>query len=268
MDDSTRDLFRDQTEKPKHLIGAYTPLAAWMNCCPRARTLTGWSVTLDSHVIIQVTCKNWGCPICGRRKVQRYAKMVADACPNRLITLTVNPGRWENPRAAYDGTRRAVPRLTAKLRKAYGEFEFFRILEVTKKGWPHYHLVTRSPFIPQGEISNLWDELTGAPIVDVRELKKKTNAYWYVVKYLGKQEYIPWTDRRASSTKGFFVKTEFVAGPGLELQGQRFVGHRPDHFLGWDHRGWTLERYSTDCWRLIAPAGQAKSGPWWDSQAG
>ena len=248
LEDSTRKLFSDQPVSTKHLVGSYFALADWMKCCPRAKTLEAWSEKLQAFVIIQVTCKNWGCPICGRRKVQKYAKKVTAAKPNRLVTLTVNPKQHESPRAAFDATRRSIPKLSAKVRKLFGEFEFFRILEVTKKGWPHYHLITRSEYIPQPELSRLWNELTGAPIVDVRKLGKTVQAYWYVVKYLGKQDHVPWTDRRAAWTKNFFVDEEFEAGPSLHLMGQRFVGARPDNHARWCYLGCILERYSQDCW--------------------
>jgi hypothetical protein len=256
MSDSTRKEAQSQDPPASHLVGSFTPLADWMKTCPRAKTITGWSCALTARVVIAVTCKNWGCPICGRRKVIRYAKRVAEAKPNRLITLTVNPAMHGSPREAFDDTRRAIPHLSQILRKAYGEFEFFRVLEVTKKGWPHYHLVTRSPYIPQQELSSLWNRLTGAPIVDVRLLKKHENAYWYVVKYLAKQDHVPWTDRRAAWTRKFFPTSDFEAGPSLEMFEQQFIGHHPAAHVSWDHEGCTLERYSDDCWIVRGPTGR------------
>lgn len=248
MEDGTRSQFKTQQETRQHLVGGYTALADWMKCCPRSKTLEAWSQTLNAWVIIGITCKNWGCPICGRKKLAHYARRVMAAQPNRLITLTVNPRMHNDPRAAYDATRRSIPKLSERLRKGYTEFEFFRVLEATKKGWPHYHLITRCPYIPQQEISDHWKKLTGAPIVDVRKMDKTTNAYWYVVKYLGKQLKIPWTDRRASWTKGFFAKDDFEAGECLHLASEHFYGARPDNHARWEHTGCVLEAYSDNCW--------------------
>lgn len=248
MDQDTRDLFRDQSEPARFLVGHNAGLDLWMKCCPVARTWEGWSETLDAWVIIAVSCRRWSCPICGREKVQHYAKKVADAEPNRLITLTVNPAMHESPRAAYDATRRQIPELSKRIRKGYTEFEFFRVLEATKKGWPHYHLVTRSPYIPQGELSSIWNELTGAWIVDVRALHRRTNAYWYVVKYLGKQAHIPWTDRRATWTKNFFRKTDFAPGESLHILRPYFANAHPADHCRWCYEGAYLERYSKNCW--------------------
>lgn len=250
MTNSIRDNYKSQAEIRQHLVGAYTPLADWMRCCPRSKTMEGWSETLATWVIISITCKNWGCPVCGRKKVAHYAQKVSAAKPNRLITLTVNPSHWTNPREAYDGTRRCIPKLSARIRKQFGEFEFFRVLEATKKGWPHYHLITRSPYIPQHVLSHEWNELTRAPIVDVRQMDKTTKTYWYVVKYLGKQAVIPWTDRRASWTKKFFPKSDFVPSDSLHIMGERFVGARADTHARWCYSGCTLEKYSETCWKV------------------
>lgn len=246
--ESNRNLFKSEAENRSMLVGGYSALADWMKCCPRSKTMEGYSETLAAWVVISITCNNWGCPICGRKKVQHYAQKVTAAKPNRLITLTVNPATWENPRAAYDGTRRAIPKLCVRLRKMFGEFEFFRVLEVTKKGWPHYHLVTRSEYIPQADLSREWNRLTGAPIVDVRKMHKSIQAYWYVVKYLAKQEMIPWTNRRAAWTRKFFMQTDFKPSQSLHLMGQRFVGARADNHCRWVYTGCTLERYSDTCW--------------------
>jgi len=235
------------------LVSSEKPLDLWMMTCPVARTLEGYSQSLETWVVIANVCGRWGSPICGRKKVQHYARMVADAEPNKLITLTCNPSRYKTPREAYDETRRKIPALSARIRRLYGEFEFFRILEITKKGWPHYHLITRSEYIPQAVLSDLWRELVGAPIVDVRKMDRKTNEYWYVVKYLAKQRYIPWTDRRASWTKKFFPKTKFDGGTTLDVAIMHFRNAHPADHIRWCFEGSTFERISDSCWKKVPP---------------
>lgn len=96
-----------------------------------------------------------------------------------------------------------------------GSVEYLRVLEVTKKGWPHYHLLVRSPYLAHRLVRDTWAALTGATICDVRAVKKADNVYWYLVKYLGKQLYCDFTDRRVSQTAKFFTpKTPY---PSLEL---------------------------------------------------
>jgi len=267
MSDYNAGLFKSQEQMRQHLVGNYCALEDWMRCCPRSKTMQGYSERLACWVLISITCKNWGCPICGRKKVAHYARKVEAAEPNRFITLTINPAMWSNPREAYDGTRRAVPKFAAAIRKVYGEFEFFRVLEVTKKGWPHYHLVTRSAYLPQPELSRLWKELTGAPIVDVRQIKKRQQVYFYVVKYLAKQEVIPWTDRRTSHTRKFFREKDWEPAEGLGLLESHFIGHRADQFAKWNLQGCTLQKYSDTCWIIKGITSQQsdqQEEPQWD----
>lgn len=250
---STEKTQKSQDGSQRLLVASEGGFRREMQCCPIARTYTAISIRLEATVIIAVECGRWSCQHCGKKKVAKYALRVKEAAPNKLITLTVNPARWGSPREAYDGTRRKVSDLTKVLRKSYGEFEYFRILEVTKKGWPHYHLITRSPYIPQAELSDLWRQLTGAPIVDVRMIKKVGDVYWYVVKYLAKQAYIPWTDRRATWTRGFLVKTDFKADTPLELMEPQFSHEHPADWMRWNLPTTNLIEYSPTCWIFQQP---------------
>lgn len=209
-------------EKSRHLadeapllVGVASDLPRLVPICPTSTTGTAWSEALRRSVVISVGCRRWGCPFCGRRRVAALARRVEDAAPNRLITLTVDIKLWESPRAAYDGTRRALGPWTRAMRRD-GPFEYLRVLELTKRGWPHYHLMVRSGYRPYAEVSRVWAELTGARVVDVRQIKQRDSVYWYLVKYLAKQAYCDFTERRVSQTGKFFKPK--VPYPSLDLQ--------------------------------------------------
>jgi hypothetical protein len=214
--------------------------------CPWATTLHAWSKSLEKQVVIAIRCKRWGCDVCGKRKMTHYGRKCEAAKPNRLITLTVDTKLHETPHGAFKATGPKVTHFATRVRRIIPEFEYLKVLEVTKKGWPHYHLVVRSQFIKQAECSRIWAELTGAPIVDVRKIKKPSDVYYYVIKYLGKQKYIPWTDRRMSWSKNFFVKQEFEKVGGLDLcEISRSMKH-PIDFLQMHYVGHTFEQFSAD----------------------
>jgi hypothetical protein len=99
----------------------------------------------------------------------------------------------------------------------YGEVEYLRVTEVTKKGWPHYHLLLRSGFLPHKVVKTLWAELTGATIVDLRQVKKSFSAYQYLVKYLSKLHRLEWTERHVSVSKNFAPKVEWAPDNPIEL---------------------------------------------------
>lgn len=176
----------------------------WMGGCPYGQTLHAWSKTLDCEVIMLLPCKRWGCMHCGVVRAADLSRRIVTAAPTKFITLTVSNSHFNDPRHAYDETRRRLPKWSAKVRKQLGSFEYVRILEVTEKGYPHYHLLARCGYIPQQTLSMFWAGLTGSPIVDVRAIRPGQNAVNYVCKYLRKQKYCSFTNRRVSWTKGFF----------------------------------------------------------------
>lgn len=226
------------------LVGSRGDAPAPITTCPSATTLTGYSMSMQRWLIVAVTCKRWGCKFCGPCRVRQLAAKTMGAKPTTLITLTVNPGMHVDPRAAFNATRRKLPVLSRTIRKTVKEFEYLRVLEVTKKGWPHYHLVARTGYIPQRDLSGWWAELTGAPIVDIRKLKKSQDAYWYVVKYLSKQEYIPWTNRRVTMSKNFARKDEEEKFEPLNLEEIERHSMDPASYLFYECQGRVIERIS------------------------
>lgn len=252
-EDHNKQFPRPQDAEKVYLLQSLPQLRKQLDACESATTLTGWSDELKAFVVIQIRCKRWGCRHCGERKINHYAHKVASAEPNRFITLTVANRLYNSPREAYDKTRRALPQLTVRVRRKYGEFEYFRVLETTRKGWPHYHLVARSKYIPHIFIRDVWAELTGATIVDVRQIKRNEHIYRYVIKYLAKQSYVPWTNRRISWTRNFFPKVEFEKGKYLEMQAKEFDEIGPAEWIWKNARLKKIVQYSQDCWALISP---------------
>lgn len=174
--------------------------------CPRQHTTSFWDVNSETFHICRTTCGTWCCPYCGPVKRAKLAADVKAARPNRFITLTTSGHSDQSPRDVFDATRRQLSELAKRLRKEHGTFEYLRALEQTKTGFPHYHLLVRSPYLDQHELSRHWCALTTAFIVDVRKLSPDEKAVRYVMKYLGKQAAVPFTTRRLSWTKDFFPR--------------------------------------------------------------
>jgi hypothetical protein len=239
-----------QDDSPELLIRSTRQVEDWMATCPHAATICGYSLRLQASVVIAQTCKTWSCPICGRRRISRLAHRVRHAQPNRLCTLTIDPARHETPRAAFHTTSKALSVLVRDLRSAFGEWEHLRVLELTRKGWPHYHLMVRSPYVPHAWIRSRWAHLTGAHIVDIRQIKAQDKVYWYVVKYLAKQTRIDFTNRRVSQTRGFFKDPPFDPGPPLDLQDSIHRHQHPASYITRELSTRYLTRVSADCWIL------------------
>jgi len=177
---------------------------AQLDICSRATTLVAYHPDLKRNVIVSVTCKTWSCPPCSRSKIRRLATLTALACPNKLLTLTVNPALYSSPREAFDATAVRVPELIRSLRVKHAPIEYLRVTEQTHKGFPHYHLMVRSAYLPQGLIKKVWSRLTQATIVDIRQTTNHFGAYQYLVKYLTKLHRLDWTERQVSYSRAFF----------------------------------------------------------------
>lgn len=195
---------RWEGKPPTLLISTIAHTRAFFHTCPHAQTYEAYSLTLRATVWIPLPCKQWSCRYCAEHKISALARRCSHALPNRLLTLTVDPAKWEDPRDAFDGTRRQVPELFRILRRKFGEVEYLKVTELTARGWPHYHCLVRSAFIPHAVVRDRWEELTGATIVDLRKVEDRFKTYWYLVKYLAKMHQLGWTNRHVSYSRAFF----------------------------------------------------------------
>ena len=221
--------------------------------CPYATTIEAWSQTMMQFVLIAVTCKRWGCSYCGRRKVSQIAHQVSKGRANRFLTLTTWTKAFETPAQAYEQTRRQVPKLFQRIRRKYGPAEYFRVLEVTKAGWPHYHFVLRSNYLPHAQLSAWWAELAQSKIVDIRPIKKRANIYFYVVKYLAKAKYIPWTNRRCSFSRGYLPADDKKQTGSWELIIDQFDDAHPSVYVMRNYEGCKLTQIASDAWTVDRP---------------
>jgi hypothetical protein len=181
--------------------------ATWRGhkCCPWAKSVIAIDPETDSLVLCPVTCKRWGCEYCAVRKIRKLAFLTNGATPNRWIRLGVDPGRYSSPREAWEHTSPMLPeccRLLRKIRKC--ELEYLRVTELHQSGYPHYHALLRSGFIPQKQLSDTWASLTSAPVVWISKIDSTFSSFRYLVKYLTKLHKIEWTDRHVSYSRNFF----------------------------------------------------------------
>lgn len=189
--------------------------------CQTASSLLGTDPNTDEKILVAVTCKRWGCEYCAKVKIKRLSWLTHNANPNRLLTLTIDPAMYESPRDAFEQTSIKVPELVRMMRKESPEFEYLRVTEVTKQGFPHYHMLVRSSFIHHSKFKKAWTSLTGAKIVDVRQVHNTFSAYHYLVKYLTKMHKLDWTERHVSYSRNFFRPEDlekFVFAPMENIQ--------------------------------------------------
>lgn len=203
----------------------------WLDTCPHAQTLIASCPYHTITWVIPLPCKQWSCRWCAERKCRRLAARTRDAKPNRMLTLTVDPKLWKTPREAFDGTRRHIPTFFAELRKRFAPIEYLRVTELTHNGWPHYHFLIRSGFLPHAVLKNLWHKLTGAIIVDVRPVDARWSAYTYLLKYLCKLAFLGWTERHVSYSRDFFPPEKPKTADPLPIELRSQLAMHPDTYL-------------------------------------
>lgn len=250
MSDSTQTL--SETPAPATLlISELATLQTFVAGCPHAQTLCAHSTALAAEVVIGLRCNQWSCRACAETKIRTLAAKTREAHPNRLLTLTVDPKLWKTPREAFDATRLKIPDFFRKLRKRFGEIEYLRCTELTKSGWPHYHFLVRSAYLPHAVLKNEWEALTGATIVDIRPVKACFAAYSYLVKYLAKLHKIEWTERHVSYSQNFFPKESTYEKRSLELVGSYTLNETPVHYLLTKCEGLEIRRVTPTVFELL-----------------
>lgn len=135
-----------------------------------------------------------------------------------MITLTCDPKKHAEP---GDGALALVHawRMMRQRFKRDGVAEkipFLAVFENHKSGWPHLHILVRSPYINQKYLSEMSDHYGAGVIVDIRAVKGGAQAAFYVAKYVSKgpgkyegcKRYWRSLDWDAAPTKEEIEKTE------------------------------------------------------------
>jgi hypothetical protein len=181
-----------------------------MLCCE-------WSLVKDegSRVLLRpLTCRRWSCDYCHPIRKRELTGQAIAGRPNTFITLTVNPREGEEPnaraRALAHAWRRCVR--AAKRKYHYPSIPFLAVFETTKAGEPHLHILARVPWIDQKWLSAFMAREIGAPIVDIRRIRRKRTVARYIAKYVGKEPH------RFEGTKRYWSTRDYQLSPPPEPQ--------------------------------------------------
>ena len=174
--------------------------------------------------IIPTTCKSWHCPDCKIPKALRLRERICSGDPERMITLTSNPATSATPCEAVTRMKAGWVRLLRQIRKHFKDFQYVLIWELTKHGWPHVHIASRGPYIPQSFLKYWWKAFTGASIVHITKINNPRHASRYIAKYftkdqgpilrlLGRRRLVQFSRGwalRAVKSSGFIEPTDFT----------------------------------------------------------
>lgn len=117
----------------------------------------------------------------------------------RFLTLTSSN---ESPDTCQKDWRKLYMRLKRRgLLTAY-----IKVPELSKNGKQHLHIIFRGQYIAQAMISELWQQLHQAKIVDIRGISKNPSKSYlaaYMAKYLSKENFFRYSWSWSWVWKGF-----------------------------------------------------------------
>lgn len=142
--------------------------------------LTSWALT--------VRCKLWSCPHCSQVNRWRVIRNAAAGQPNKMLTLTLRSTDYESPEEAAQELKRGWRALQKRIAREFDglKIPFLAVFERHKSGWPHLHLLIRSPYLEWNWLTEQWNDITGSPGIDIRAIRRGKKAAKYVAKYIGK----------------------------------------------------------------------------------
>lgn len=168
-----------------------------------------YSRTATHARVFQLRCRSWTCEHCRPRRQKRLRFQALSGRPVTFLTLTANPQKFETPGDAARAMTKAWRAARRAIEAYYGgdKAEYLTVVESTKRGWPHLHVLTTRRWIDQRYLSALWDRLTGAPIVHIERVRDQNRAAGYVAKYLGKAPH------KYLNCKRYYMTRHYVKKP-------------------------------------------------------
>lgn len=152
---------------------------------------TGSRVDLDTGEVRAgaIWCKSWTCEYCAPIRLRQLQAQAVNGEPNKFITLT---SRYRPDEMTPDDAAKQLVhawRMVVQRGKREGRFkslQYIAVFELTQKGWPHLHILARCDYIAQAWLSDRLAQYANSPRVDIRAVKGKRRAAFYIAKYVSK----------------------------------------------------------------------------------
>lgn len=139
--------------------------------------------------ISMLRCKRWQCEVCHPVNRQKVIGIARRGEPNTFMTLTCDPQHYDTPDEAARDMKRGLVLLRRAIERKWNvkNIPFLVVFERHKSGWPHMHLLMRASYMHWETLRGIWNDIVGAYQVDIRRIKKRSQIYYYVTKYVGKE---------------------------------------------------------------------------------
>lgn len=142
----------------------------------------------DAAEAATLKCRRWSCNQCRLIRQAEVRALCRAGNPSLMVTLTAAPDPEKTPDQQAVELVRAwrliVKRHARKFKSA--KIAYLAVVEATKRGQPHLHILTREKFIDHAWLKEMMADITGSFVVWLTRLKSARGGAWYVSKYLGK----------------------------------------------------------------------------------
>ena len=215
----------------------------------------------DAVRIKPASCRSWACETCAPIRKMLCEIEARSGNPNRFLTLTCNPAVGSSPGHRRKIMGKAFPKLMKRIGRLHGGVapQYFVVVERTKAGEPHFHVLLRCSYVDHKLLSRWWRELTGAWVVDIRAVHGERQAARYVAKYLAKAPVRFGSSKRYWSSRGWLLNRGDEPALEWRREAWRWCRDEPDAIC---------RLYQREGWQLVPHA--AKNGmqtlvraPWW-----
>lgn len=193
-------------------------------------------ITIDGKKLVAgpLSCNSWNCPYCHDKMKKRLYRRVLKGVMGRdtgseysrkFLTLTYGGTHkrcGSDPVIAYEEMALAFHKLIKALRERYGHFDYFRVCELHKDGWPHFHVMLVGDSIAPKDVLDhvelYWREYYGMGFVRINCIKFKDakHATNYMLKYITKDiQQVAKRKRIFSASRDALLRIEKMAWSGI-----------------------------------------------------
>jgi len=153
---------------------------------------TQWSLVKHGQNVTagkMLYCRSWNCETCQPKRKRQLLARCANGRPNRFITITASRNAGATPRDRLRMLAYSWRTIVKRLHRLYpfSPIEYLCVVEATKAGEPHLHILYRGPYIPQRKLSQWLAEIADSPICDIRAIRHQREVVRYVGKYITKK---------------------------------------------------------------------------------
>jgi hypothetical protein len=189
---------------------------------------------LGAVVAVSLRCRAWTCPDCADGRKKQLIAQCHRGSPSTFLTLTLRRVPGQQPNIAALTMTRAWRLLRLRIMRRYKlkRLPFAAIMEATKAGWPHLHILLRSVWLDQKWLSEQMSDIADSPIVWIERIDHRARVNAYVAKYCGKAAH------KFGTAKRYFFSHDYDLLPKEERDKFKKSLYR------WDRQELSLTRYA------------------------